>query len=324
MQAFRRADYRDRGPFDARFRFYRNLDIWWSLVLRDEGEGETPRRAVRARRPAAGPARAPRLDEPAGRGPRPPEQAQLLPDHRPVRLAARPAGQLDVGRGHQARRRMVDPPGESLDLPPGGLDLGAERVGTREVAGSPGARRAGRRSACTSSGTASPAASSSQTRSRSSPRTWSASRASHRRSSAGRSARSTSRTTTSAVGMSRSSSIAATKRSWTPVRQRTAARPPPVPGPTARSPPLAACPAERPGGDPGRPVAGGTARSGTGAATARHRGRTERRAAAARSEVRRPQRLDRLVGVIELVARSATSGRGTGRPAVDARGRPAR
>ena len=46
MLAFRRADYRDRGPFDERFRFYRNLDIWWSLVLRDEGEGETPRRAV--------------------------------------------------------------------------------------------------------------------------------------------------------------------------------------------------------------------------------------------------------------------------------------
>ena len=46
VQAFRRTDYRDRGPFDARFRFYRNLDIWWSLVLRDEGEGETPRRAV--------------------------------------------------------------------------------------------------------------------------------------------------------------------------------------------------------------------------------------------------------------------------------------
>jgi len=46
VQAFRRADYRERGPFDARFRFYRNLDIWWSLVLRDQGEGETPRRAV--------------------------------------------------------------------------------------------------------------------------------------------------------------------------------------------------------------------------------------------------------------------------------------
>lgn len=44
--AFRRADYAERGPLDEAFRFYRNLDIWWSLVLRDGGEGETPRRAV--------------------------------------------------------------------------------------------------------------------------------------------------------------------------------------------------------------------------------------------------------------------------------------
>ena len=47
LLAFRRDDAADRGPFDERFWFYRNLDIWWSLVLRDEGEGETPRRAVR-------------------------------------------------------------------------------------------------------------------------------------------------------------------------------------------------------------------------------------------------------------------------------------
>jgi hypothetical protein len=46
-QAFRRADYIERGPLDERFRFYRNLDIWWSLVLRDEGEDGAPRRAVR-------------------------------------------------------------------------------------------------------------------------------------------------------------------------------------------------------------------------------------------------------------------------------------
>jgi hypothetical protein len=46
-QAFRRADYTERGPLDERFRFYRNLDIWWSLVLRDGGEGQTHRRAVR-------------------------------------------------------------------------------------------------------------------------------------------------------------------------------------------------------------------------------------------------------------------------------------
>ncbi|HXG27005.1 MAG TPA: glycosyltransferase [Candidatus Binatia bacterium] len=46
LQAFRRSDYVARGPLDEGFRFYRNLDIWWSLVLRDEGEGEPPRRAV--------------------------------------------------------------------------------------------------------------------------------------------------------------------------------------------------------------------------------------------------------------------------------------
>jgi cysteinyl-tRNA synthetase len=47
LLAFRRADAGERGPLDERFRFYRNLDIWWSLVLRDEGEGAVPRRAVR-------------------------------------------------------------------------------------------------------------------------------------------------------------------------------------------------------------------------------------------------------------------------------------
>jgi cysteinyl-tRNA synthetase len=50
--AFRRADYGTRGPLDARFRFYRNLDIWWSLALRDEGEGAPPRRAVALELPA--------------------------------------------------------------------------------------------------------------------------------------------------------------------------------------------------------------------------------------------------------------------------------
>ncbi len=46
LQAFRRSDAAERGPIDERFRFYRNLDIWWSLVLRDEGEGLPARRAV--------------------------------------------------------------------------------------------------------------------------------------------------------------------------------------------------------------------------------------------------------------------------------------
>lgn len=50
-QAFRRSDAAARGPLDEHFRFYRNLDIWWSLVLRDEGPDRTPRRAVRIELP---------------------------------------------------------------------------------------------------------------------------------------------------------------------------------------------------------------------------------------------------------------------------------
>lgn len=50
--AFRREDVAARGPLDDRFRFYRNLDIWWSLVLRDEGEDRPPRRAVSVELPA--------------------------------------------------------------------------------------------------------------------------------------------------------------------------------------------------------------------------------------------------------------------------------
>jgi hypothetical protein len=53
--AFRRSDYAARGPLDEHFAFYRNLDIWWSLVLRDhggeaadgDGDGAAPRRALR-------------------------------------------------------------------------------------------------------------------------------------------------------------------------------------------------------------------------------------------------------------------------------------
>ena len=49
--AFRRDDYVERGPLDEHFAFYRNLDIWWSLVLRDQpedaDEDAAPRRAVR-------------------------------------------------------------------------------------------------------------------------------------------------------------------------------------------------------------------------------------------------------------------------------------
>ena len=51
--AFRRADAVERGPLDEGFRFYRNLDIWWSLALRDEGDdGAAAARARRAGPPA--------------------------------------------------------------------------------------------------------------------------------------------------------------------------------------------------------------------------------------------------------------------------------
>jgi cysteinyl-tRNA synthetase len=46
LMAFRRADAAARGPIDERFQFYRNLDIWLSLVLRDEGPDVAPRRAA--------------------------------------------------------------------------------------------------------------------------------------------------------------------------------------------------------------------------------------------------------------------------------------
>jgi hypothetical protein len=46
-QAFRRVDYAERGPLDEHFRLHRPLDIWWSLVLRDGGQDQAPRRAVR-------------------------------------------------------------------------------------------------------------------------------------------------------------------------------------------------------------------------------------------------------------------------------------
>ncbi len=47
LMAFRRSDAAARGPLDEGFRFYRNLDIWWSLVLRDEDdEGAPARRAL--------------------------------------------------------------------------------------------------------------------------------------------------------------------------------------------------------------------------------------------------------------------------------------
>ena len=49
LMAFRRSDIAARGPVDEAFRVARYLDVWLSLVLRDEGEGTAPRRAVAIR-----------------------------------------------------------------------------------------------------------------------------------------------------------------------------------------------------------------------------------------------------------------------------------
>jgi hypothetical protein len=46
LLAFRRSDAAERGPIDERFRTDRWLAVWWSLVLRDEGEDGQHRRAV--------------------------------------------------------------------------------------------------------------------------------------------------------------------------------------------------------------------------------------------------------------------------------------
>lgn len=46
-QAFRRSDAAERGLLDERFLSDAYLGIWWSFVLRDGGDGETQRRAVR-------------------------------------------------------------------------------------------------------------------------------------------------------------------------------------------------------------------------------------------------------------------------------------
>ena len=49
--AFRRDDIARLGPLDEKFAFYRNLDIWWSLVLRAGDDTSPPRRAIRVALP---------------------------------------------------------------------------------------------------------------------------------------------------------------------------------------------------------------------------------------------------------------------------------
>ena len=91
-QAFRRADYASAARWtSASASTAISTSGGASSCATRAGRGApTSRRPPR--RPAARPPRAPRLHQPARGRARSPEQAQLLPDHRSVRPAPRPAG----------------------------------------------------------------------------------------------------------------------------------------------------------------------------------------------------------------------------------------
>ena len=336
-QAFRRADYVARGPLDEHFAFYRNLDIWWSLVLRDpfavddddEDDDEDaddaavadfvvdlasmprPRRAVRVEGPDVV------RHEHRGWTSVPEAERDRLSKRNFYRVLKQYATRRDlllgpaVGRGAQAsRRRAVVPPGAVGQLDAHRRELVAERVGPRPVArlacrrharrAAPPHRRGARRPRRPRRG-----------RGRGRARGRRRARATGARP-AGRSARSVSRITASAVGRSRSSSIAATNRSWSarPAGDRGGA-----PASAARSTSggaAAVAPPDRaaPPGGPATPLAIPTgrgpadpARSGT-----RRRPRaigrwgTERREVAAQRRERRAGRRDRVGRVVELAA----------------------
>ncbi len=97
--AFRRSDYVDRGPLDEHFAFYRNLDIWWSLVLRDQPEDAAddaaPRRAVRVAGDPDHAPRPPRLDGALRRRARAAVEEELLPRSS---SASRPAATCSSAR----------------------------------------------------------------------------------------------------------------------------------------------------------------------------------------------------------------------------------
>ena len=242
--AFRRTDYVDRGPLDEHFVFYRNLDIWWSLVLRDRRPrtrtGADGRRAIRRAVRVPGLPDSTATTTAAGRALPEAERDRLSKKNfyrmlKRVRDAAATCWSRTAGASGSAEAH--DTPGSGPGRHP---QRSSRRGGRRPRSPSPRARPGARRRVAQSraaragvrvveqrrlalAGSSArarprdappPSAPASHTRSRSSPSTRSASRTSHRRSSAGRSARSVSRTTASAVGRSRSSSSAATKRSW--------------------------------------------------------------------------------------------------------------
>ena len=108
--AFRRDDFAARGPLDERLRTERHLGTWWSLVLRDEGDGAESRRAVRldglpivAGRPTG-----PRADDTDAAGTDEPEPERARLERRDAyRIADRFAGREDLLAAARTRRRPM-------------------------------------------------------------------------------------------------------------------------------------------------------------------------------------------------------------------------
>ena len=226
LMAFRRADAAARGPLDESFRFYRNLDIWWSLVLRDEGEDAAPRRALGRARAATGARRATRLD-----------------DRRPSRSATASRSATSTGSWTASARGWISPAGSrsanclanrhapqtvpsarSVTSTPSARSSSRKRVRSCEVPVAPRGRALGEQSTrarpavdrrrCHRSRRSRPIRRRArQDRGRGRARGRSRGR-SQRRSSAESAPAGPPERVRSAVGVSRSSSIAATKRSW--------------------------------------------------------------------------------------------------------------
>ena len=100
LLAFRRDEVVTRGPLDETFRTGRHLEAWWSLVLRDAGEGIAPRRAVRL------------ADLPVVRHDEPGDEAVARAAEADSAFPTRERGRLDK----RAFYRIVDRFGRRTDL----------------------------------------------------------------------------------------------------------------------------------------------------------------------------------------------------------------
>jgi hypothetical protein len=103
--AFRRADAAAAGPLDQRLRTPGRLAIWWSLMLRDAGEDDPPRRAVVVDLPLTahaheGPAPGDRVDETPGAADRNAELVRRRDEKRDTyRIADRFGHRRDLASG---------------------------------------------------------------------------------------------------------------------------------------------------------------------------------------------------------------------------------